>query len=148
MLVRYADMVKESKDPASHDCAHCREAGNNCFSYRDSFVVGVPAKPEVGKFPISEKADVPEFMAWYRRHRGVPFSNDLALLKDAGICPAPLLTPLSVQLYNLYQDCQASGQCRLVPGGYYDQSAFFIRAMGIISAEEAQIRAERRGNDG
>jgi len=147
MLVRYADIVRESKDPAGYDCANCRKANRRCFSYMDTITVGVPAKPEYGKFTLAGPEDIPVFMEWYNSRRG-PFSNKFSLLRDAGICPGPLLTPLSMQLYKLYQDCQASGFCRLVPGGYYDQPAFFIRAMEIIAGEEAQVRAERRANDG
>ena len=73
---------------------------------------------------------------------------DFAIFLDLGVCPVPVITPLSSELLKLYHYAEASGDFRIVEGMYYDQPKFYMDMMNLIAAEKAQVRAEQGDSDG
>jgi len=60
--------------------------------------------------------------------------DHLLVVPGINICPVPLFTELSVELYKMHQFSKRG--LYPYPGGYFDQLAIFIEASGVISSEE------------
>ena len=140
-------MVKNSKKSGAYDCGTCQGRSHKCLLAGKPFAVAVPGRPNMGRYNVSSTADIPAMLAWARGNPGHADLPDLAILRGLGVCPVPLVTPLSVECMNLYHYGQVNNSFALVPGGYYDQPAFYMAAMNLIAAEESRIRAEKTEAD-
>ena len=68
---------------------------------------------------------------------GVSECDHLVIIQGIDICPVPIISRFSRDLYQMYQFCKQGS----LPyeGGYLDQLEVYIEASAIISVEESAL---------
>jgi len=145
MLVRFAEMKSGSKTPEQYDCSRCRGKRRKCL-LQGPIIAAMPARRD--RHTIQSPDEFPALREWANKKDGWSEFSDFLMLYNLGICPLPFVTQLSTEAFNLYQYGQANNNMALVDGSYYNQPAFYMALINIIAAEQAQVRAENRGDDG
>ena len=67
-------------------------------------------------------------------------------LDQYGICPHGIVSPMSIELWNLYQAC--GGLSRIAkPSEYYELPSLYVDAVRVIDNEIHRIEEIRKSND-
>jgi hypothetical protein len=138
------DLIKQDKSGTQWNCDRCKGI-RHCLYKGEAFDASVPARPNMGTFRVESKADIPALIEWARQNEGCAEMPECSLLITLGICPIPLITPLSAECYKLYNLGQIGGPLMITDGSYYDQPAYYINALNVIASEQAVLRGEGDG---
>lgn len=145
--MQYEDLKRRSDNPRRFDCASGHPEHPKCLNLQKEFEIAVnkfPGGDERHNRRIRSRDDIYKYLKYACRL--LPEFNEIYHLLYANICPAPLITQLSVELYQMYQFC---GTSRFpYPGGYLDQLEIYIQAAGIIASEESSLEKEALKRDG
>jgi hypothetical protein len=136
LLAQYAYHLSEDNNQTSGDCASCKKT-LKCLRKES------PIKIDQINYDGSGTRewlieDWNELSAYLQHVESIcpesrPELEFVMFVKGSNVCPLPFFTPLSLSLYRLYNAC---GENHLpFPGAVIDQSAIYIQAAGILSAE-------------
>lgn len=143
--MQYQDFLSEVDRPERYDCARRAKDHPKCLSVQAEFEIQVTDfAGGIGKHKriIKNAEDIWKYLEYARDL--VPEYNEiqhLLIVSGTDICPAPLFSRLSLELWNMVVFC---GENRFpYPGGYFDQLAIFIDAARIINSERARLLRKR-----
>jgi len=144
LLAQFQDYLSDIENPRLFNCASCQGRYRKCLFFHNEIEIEQPDFNGRGRkkwkiksiedaegYLNSAMADAPDLME----------IDHLLLLSGTNLCPIPLITPLSRELYKMHSLC--GNGLFPYPGGYLDQLAIFIDANSIISAEEAALFRRR-----
>lgn len=145
--MQYADLRSRSDSTKRFDCTSEHEGHpKNCLNRLKEFEINVadfPGGIGAHKRRIKSADDIHDYLEY--ACGVVPELNEIQHLIRLRICPAPLITPLSFELYRMHQCC---GNNRWpYPGSYFDQLEIYIEASAIIASEESAL-AQKAMKDG
>lgn len=145
--MQYADLKSRSDSSRRLDCTSGHEGHpKNCLNRLKEFKIDVANfAGGIGRHKrrIKSADDIHDYLEY--ACRVVPEYNEIYHLLRHGICPAPLITSLSFELYRMYQCCGTNRWP--YPGSYFDQLEIYIEASGIIASEESAL-AQKAMRDG
>lgn len=109
------------------------------FSEKE-FEINVPDFEGKGthKRRIRSRSDIYDYLHYAMGiYPGVSECDHLVTTAGINICPVPVISQFSRQLYQMYQFCKQGS----LPyeGGYLDQLEVYIEAAAIISTEESAL---------
>lgn len=126
-----------SKDKKyNYDCASCKGKDHKCLLHNTEVTVGV-----TNMIPIVVTRD-----DWYRAveaYEATPGHSDAEIfmaLRYLNLCPVPLFTELSIELWTLFNALGGFQNLR-TPQEYYDLPALYVQGVHIISAELNRLEA-------
>ena len=141
--MQFSFYAGNSDNPKRYDCASGLKAHPRCLTNRKEIEIDVPNyRGGIGlhKRIIRNESDLWEYLD-YALPLVPEYNAGRLLLFSASVCPAPFITTLSRDLFQMYQHC---GQYRFpFPGCYLEQPAIYIEASNIIESEKAQLTAEK-----
>jgi hypothetical protein len=73
---------------------------------------------------------------------GNPDYPPLQCFLQYGVCPAGAITPLSQELWRLYNACDGTRRCQN-PADFYELPAIYVDACQVIDADLERIRKIR-----
>lgn len=114
----------------------CANGERKCFNYADTLTFKLPAKPDT---IAVTKENWPDIIAFV--HERVDSQLPLyQCFQQVSCCPFGIITPLSYQLYTLYQSC--SGFSRISkPQEFYDLPAMYVEGCQVIEKELSRIKS-------
>lgn len=148
--MQYQNLLSRSDNPERYDCTGRSQNHPKCLYGLDSFEINVPDfKGGIGSHTrrISGPAEVFRYLDYAMRL--VPEYTEiehLLIVSGIDVCPAPLISPLSIELNRMYQFMKSG--IPPVAGGYLDQTTIFIEAAGIMASEENRISKKALAKDG
>ena len=138
--MQYRNYISRSDNPDRYDCASGHPNHPRCLFKEETIEINVPDfERGSGRIRIIKNPeDVWDYLAYARRL--APACDEIEhLLEVSGIniCPAPLITPESIELARM---CEFADRGLFPsPGGYFEQPFYFIEAVEIINAEENKL---------
>uniref|UniRef100_A0A6M3JT50 Uncharacterized protein n=1 Tax=viral metagenome TaxID=1070528 RepID=A0A6M3JT50_9ZZZZ len=98
--------------------------------------------PGLRQLRIEKREDWTKIVEAVREQRNDNRISPLGALKDYSVCRRSVITPFTLELWSLYNDCGGTARVK-TPAERYDLPALYVDAVRVIESELIEIKQSR-----